>query len=125
MELNAEQIKKALKCCTSPDGDDTCLLCPYGDVGLCTQLVMAHALALIKQLTEEKERLRAENAEQDKAIINALNRMGDIRREAKADTVREMQERIKTRCIKSGIYPAIVARAIDQIAKEMTEGDDA
>lgn len=43
--------------------------------------------------------------------------------DGKAATVRELHERIKTRCIKSGIYPAIVARVIDQIAKEMI-GDE-
>lgn len=37
----------------------------------------------------------------------------------KADTVREMHSEIKERCIKGGIYPAFVARTIDQIAKEM------
>lgn len=35
------------------------------------------------------------------------------------DTVRKMQSEIKERCIKSGIYPVIVARTIDQVAKEM------
>ena len=42
----------------------------------------------------------------------------------RADTVREMHSKIKERCIKGGIYPAFVARTIDQIAKEMTEGDN-
>ena len=40
----------------------------------------------------------------------------------KADTVRSMRSRIKSRCIDGGIYPAFVERVIDQIAKEMEEG---
>lgn len=45
--------------------------------------------------------------------------------EVRAYAVREMHSKIKDRCIKGGIYPAFVARTIDQIAKEMLEGDDA
>ena len=39
-----------------------------------------------------------------------------------ADTVKKMQELIKERCIEGGIYPAFVARTIDQVAKEILEG---
>ena len=57
MELNAEQIIKALECCTSRScGAD----CPYYDTELCQVAIMRDALALIKELTEENERLRAE-----------------------------------------------------------------
>lgn len=41
-----------------------------------------------------------------------------------ADTVRKMHTEIKERCIKGGIYPAFVARTIDQIAKELLEGKE-
>jgi DNA repair exonuclease SbcCD ATPase subunit len=40
----------------------------------------------------------------------------------RADTVRKMHSEIKDRCIKFGIYPAFVARTIEQIAEEMLEG---
>lgn len=53
MELDREQVIKALEYCTSPDDSDCSLLCPYGDINLCTQSLMAHALALIKELTEK------------------------------------------------------------------------
>lgn len=70
MELDREQIVKALECCTSPDGDSNCsLLCPCGDINLCTQSLMAHALALIKELTEENEKLRAELASRPPKLI--------------------------------------------------------
>lgn len=41
-----------------------------------------------------------------------------------ADTVRKMHSEIKKRCIKGGIYPAFVASTIDQIQKEMLEGEE-
>lgn len=111
MELNAEQIIQGLRNNDSPYVSD--------------QNNIVDAISLIKQLTEENERLRAENAQIIKeAVFSPMERANNTL-VVRADTVREMQERIKTRCIKSGIYPAIVARAIDQIAKEMTEGDDA
>ena len=40
---------------------------------------------------------------------------------ARADTVRKMQELIKERCIKGGIYPAFVASTIDRVANEILE----
>ena len=57
MELNREQIKKALECCTSPDKNADCPLdCPYGDINLCEQSLMFHALSLIiQQETEYNE----------------------------------------------------------------------
>lgn len=123
MELNTEQIIQAMKCCYTDE--DNCLNCPYmNDYDSCVGL-SKNALALIEQLTEENERLKS--VEFTCGFIKPHKVLEcpifDEIVKAKADTVREMQERIKTRCIKSGIYPAIVARAIDQIAKEMLEGD--
>lgn len=57
--MEKETIIKALECCTSPDRNCDCgYECPYGDLISCTQSLMAHALALIKELTEENEKLR-------------------------------------------------------------------
>ena len=39
-----------------------------------------------------------------------------------SETVRKMQSEIKARCIKKGIFPAVVARVIDEVAKEILEG---
>jgi regulator of replication initiation timing len=53
-----------------------------------------------------------------------LNKVIHIKKdEIIADTVKKMQAEIEARCIKGGIYPAFVARTIDQIAKEMLEGE--
>ena len=37
------------------------------------------------------------------------------------NTVQKMVEEIKKRCIEGGIYPAFVARTIDEIANEILE----
>ena len=62
MELNREQIIKALECWTSEYG---CTGCPLSEQGCfdCGQIpieISKSILALIKELTEENERLRGE-----------------------------------------------------------------
>lgn len=42
-------------------------------------------------------------------------------RETKADTVRKMQRSFISACIKGGIYPAFVARTIENVAEEMLQ----
>lgn len=75
-----------------------------------------------RQWDEAYEKLEAENAEQDEAIIRALKHMGEVRREARAATAQKMHSEIKERCIAGGIYPAFVANVIAAVAKELTEG---
>lgn len=73
MELNREQIIMALECCTrgrKSKDDRPCLECPYNEcnlvggtgerqtTGTCQGWLMKDALALIKELTEENEKLR-------------------------------------------------------------------
>ena len=66
-ELNKEQIIKALECCTNftPSSCDKCPFEPKGDcykgsMG-CNDELMKNALSIINELTEENERLRANN----------------------------------------------------------------
>ena len=65
MELNRDQIIKALELCKSPVVSD-CNACPYKGKSVkngvyvgCTSVLMRDAFSLIKELTEENERLRA------------------------------------------------------------------
>ena len=88
-------------------------------------MAIVDALSLIKELTEENERLRLKvGAYQVKEALlsSQLDDKCDmcIARE-RADTVKKMQSEIEARCIKGGIYPAFVKSTIDQIAKEMLE----
>ena len=132
MELNAEQIKKALELCKTPSAND-CEACEYdgkclknGEYIGCVNLLIADALSLIKELTEKNERL--------KCHVNRLKKYDEERdialharliSETRADTVRKMQERLKEAFEHSGLYGVdAIERRIDQIAKEMLEGTD-
>ena len=76
MELNAEQIKKALECCAY-GGDITkiqvevCLSCPYFNEGNCTDVLKENALALIKSQEQRIEAYRQELAEVRVALAEA------------------------------------------------------
>ena len=116
MKLNREQIVKALECCTSDTG---CSGCPrFLSLLGCSRQNMADALALIRELTEEKERLERENARyeaENNAEFNKWLKLeeatkrhhAELFQEAKiavrADTVRKMQERLKKAPIKVGL----------------------
>ena len=117
MELNAEQIKKALECCVKSE----CNKCPLRD-GRCANGEMGRlALAIINKLTEENERLKARVLEENHLRHQAEEMLANGMSVVRADAVRKMHSEIKRRCTEGGIYPAFVARTIDQIAKEMME----
>ena len=140
MELNREQIIKALECC-STTGD--CPKCLYNDdTSLCINRILKDALSLIKELTEEKfdiecsykalkrdnERLHETCTEFERkcaSLNDAYEFVNGIVLQSKADTVRKMQERIKAEKFHHKNFGDLVYLAdIDQIAKEMLEGDN-
>lgn len=148
MDCNREQIVKALVCCTrgrKSKNDRPCLDCPYNEcnivggtserqiLGTCQGWLMKDAIALIRELTEENESLEAENEHLDLVVEGKLKRIQSLERivmkltdkvaSIKAKTVHKMHSEIKERCIKGGIYPAFVARTIENVAKEMLEGE--
>lgn len=140
MELKRDEIIKALEVCTY-GGDMTksqvevCSPCPYFHEGNCTDVLKENALSLIKELTEEKERLRA-ILDEAKIMVDELKEKTPIAfdnetKKAKADTVREMQERLKyTLCINNEENTdffdyAYTLETIDQIAEEMIGGSNA
>ena len=117
MELNREQIIKALECFHQR------ILKTNLAEKVTESEIMAviNALSLIKELTEENERLRAENDE----LCDNIACLEFDNENAERRTVRKMQSEIEARCIKGGIYPAFVASTIDQIANELMEGENA
>lgn len=123
MELDREQIKKALECCNS---HEKCSECPCTDFCYGPSWFDENALAIInsqeqtiKELTEENERLHA----QVKMWTATAYCEKDRAESSKADTVRRMHSLIKERCIKGGIYPAFVESTIEKVAKELLGGD--
>lgn len=127
--LNAEQIIKALECCKTPLASD-CEACEYtgkclenGEYMGCVNLLVADALALIKELTEENEawqkQLLSQKEKAGKAYYELACEVEDLRaknenlhascteltrnlHECKADAVREMREWLQERV--KGIY---------------------
>ena len=129
MELNREQIIKALECCIIQHTE--CRKCPLlytaCESGACYKQAKIDALSLINELTEENERLRDlcdevamynEGFEKDNALLRQ-----DLKT-VKADTVRKMQEMLKPIFVDKSytLYTgACVHHTIDQITKEMLE----
>ena len=103
MELNREQIIKGLEAFSGCGFGEDCLgnQCPYFDRN-CGDMI-EDALSLIKELTEENERLRA-----DKGYEQG---------------VKDFAERVKNyyRHTTSRPLPATVEYYIDQIEKEMLD----
>lgn len=91
--------------------------------------VLANALALIKELTEEIKDLEADYDrvyEQAEADIRGNIADGGTSchwcmDKTKADTVKRMRSMIKEECIAGGIYPAFVARVIENVGKKLLE----
>ena len=60
--MEREQIIKALECCVHIRVGQYCGSCPYNHMLGCRVIMNNDAIALISELTEENERLRAEVA---------------------------------------------------------------
>ena len=156
MELNREQIIKALECCIKDDCDN----CP-NSFGNCYSNLAGYALALIKELIEENKRLIKENdslkTQRTVLVVNLRDtrkKVAEVTEEnenlhascteltqcctkletlykieckrvdtARADTVREMAERLKSRQVSYGniSFRVVHIDDIDQIEKEMLE----
>ena len=136
-KINREQIIEALERCLTLEYGVACKGCPlsYNDERRtdCLETLMKNALSLIKELTEENERLKA-----SKYMAYPDGRLELIPsiESVKADTVRKMQERVK-QAICDNTYPDFDKNGkpvnvwqaisgydlIDQIAKEMLKED--
>ena len=126
MELKMEQIIKALECCVTQGV--ACRDCPhkYDARGArCYAYLKQDALALIRELTEENERLRDSLTETEIPFEQALDRVKRLERKIeslKADTVREMQERFSMILdVGEEIATDRAVDFLDAIAKELLE----
>ena len=121
MELNREQIIKALEWCSELR---LCVDCPMRAEGYfshsgnaCRKALMENSLSLIKELTEENERLMREKTALECVVSTARN-------QAKAAAVQKMKERLinyESYDNGGGNYVVSVCD-IRQVAKEMEEG---
>ena len=146
MELNREQIIKALECCSGTDDDFLdvkCNECPYKIGTVSCRHLDRDALCLINELTEEnkawQQRLISQEEKADKAYHDLACEVEDLRAEnerlrdtayrlecevhrERANTVRKMQERLKAKAKDNEWNGTICGEDIDQIAEEMLEG---
>lgn len=129
MELNREQIIKALECISGEL--IKCKECAYFNNSsiepypICRERAANAAISIIKELTEENERLKSVEftcgfLKPHKVLECPI--FDEIAR-AKADTVRKMQERLKAQKFTHKNFGELVyVEDIDQIAKEILEG---
>ncbi len=106
MKLNREQIIKALECCAS----EGCETCPYSrmpTLANCVLFTMGNALALIKELTEDVERVAKQCAEIivecDERDAERLKEVADLKAIAEQyqkqfEDCYEENERLTTSC---------------------------
>ena len=133
MELNRDQIIKALEYCTNyaPLRCDECPMeappMTFKGSLSCSDKLMEIALALITSQEQKIKELTEDNEDLNKTISNLLETIKDI----KTDTARKMQEIIATKCAVHKMYyvpnkePTIIYELtnweLDQIVKEMLE----
>ena len=126
-----EEIIKMLECWSSEYGCTGCPLIDQGcfDCGHMPVEISRSILALIKELTEEIKDLEADYDrvyEQAEADIHANMADGGTSCHwciagHKRDTVHKMQSMIKEECIAGGIWPAFVARVVENVGKKLLE----
>ena len=138
--MEREQIVKALECCINCD----CRNCPSNQPeAICVSKLMKNALALIKELTEENEKIR--ESECNHCACELLDQRDKAREEAerykryyfhheydkweaeiKVETVRKMQNSLKEYLddfYNLGEDALLdVPDLIDQVAEEVLEG---
>ncbi len=121
MELNREQIEHTLEICSS--GDEQCAYCCLLAFDGCARKLAKLALALIRELTEENERLEDNLIKQSTENIMLLRDKQDIQ----ADTVRKMRKKLKLKG-QNMIHPkyhidclVVSFEDIDQTAEELLE----
>jgi hypothetical protein len=116
-ELNRDEIIKALEIHSDNNAESCMDRCPYSAMRYCGSEMAKDALSLIKEL---------------QTLINTLHDKLDegyakFVDEERADTVREMQERIRLEfsdCyLNDEICYGRFKTAVDRIAKEMVEGN--
>lgn len=120
--MERDQIIKALECCTK---GGCCDACQY-DVcaSRCVQNLLLAALALIRELTEENDLLKEQNAYFVKeAVFSPMERANNTIA-VKAEIVREMQNMLKERAYTNNYCQGIVLKEdIDKVAEELLKGE--
>ena len=132
MELKKrERIISDLEHCKFGKGKPNCEECNYKPwiKPRCWQLLCSDALALINELTEEIKDLETDyDRIYAQAEADIRGNMADGGTSChwcieghKRDTIEQMQTMIKEECIAGGIWPAFVARVVENVGKKLLE----
>lgn len=124
MELNRDDIIKALECCEQEAKE--CPYCPlHRDYSPCSKTMARNALALINELTEENAKLARSCTEFEQVCKKWQSRVTIECEYTKSDTVRKMQERLKAEKFTHKNFGELVyVDDIDKIANELLEVND-
>lgn len=100
MELNREQIIQALEFCgiCECNNEKTNTECALINMPFCKNYLRQQSLSLIKELTEENEKLNERLDREAKCQYDLATKIVDLRDDVKyvkADTVQKMQERLE------------------------------
>lgn len=123
--LDKAKIMNGLKCCSD---ENSCYKsdCPYhSDITeACTTKLAKDVVALIEELESQLTKKEAEYNELYEEAHEELNRLYSEKAITVSLTAYEMRDEIEKRCIRYGIYPAIVKKAVTEVAKEFAEKGD-
>ena len=125
MELNREDIVKALECHISGKLAN-CEYCPFDKAHLfnatCVQAMCENALTLVKELTEENKKLNERLDREAKCQYDLATKIVNLRDDikyVKEETIQKMQKKILAKSEYGTIN--ISPWQLDQIAKEVLE----
>ena len=120
MELNRDEIIKAMECCRYDSGD-ICVECPYVDrevdvIENCQNVLFNDAISLIKSLTATNESLEAAIV----ALKEECAAQAEEFKRVKANTIQTFAERLKRYYDRNDRYLGYsIAYNIDQVAQAM------
>ena len=104
--MNKQQVIEALEHCIKRQ----CKPCQFHSALNCTETLTKKALFLIRELMLENENLKESNELQKETM-----------QRTRIVTARKMQMRIRVKCRDAGVYPALVAALVDQVARELAQ----
>jgi predicted transcriptional regulator len=130
MEPSREQITQALEFCSNCEcnNDKTQAECPLINMPFCKNYLRKQSLALIKELTEENEKLNKRFEREARCQYDLCGQIVNLRDDVKyikEETVRQIQDRMVmhfgTYTDKTEIKVVYVFKLVEQIAEEILE----
>lgn len=137
MKLTNEQLRLASECCASDE--DKCNVCPLNHLVTCKVHLIKQMHRYNEELIENDrkwaemwadnqrkwevayDKLEAENAEQDEAILRALKQMGECRRQGMSEIANKLIEHFDNTEALTEMERDYIALEIMTVVHEMTE----